>query len=91
MNNGIFIMAHAPLASALRQCVLHVFPDAATAVAVLDVQPNTPTEETLAAARVALAVLNTTHTLVLTDMFGATPVTWRKSLSTVSTPVWWRV
>ncbi|BCO25643.1 hypothetical protein MIZ03_0507 [Rhodoferax lithotrophicus] len=73
MNNGIFIMAHAPLASALRQCVLHVFPDAATAVAVLDVQPNTPTEETLAAARVALAVLNTTHTLVLTDMFGATP------------------
>lgn len=73
MNNGIFIMAHAPLASALRQCVLHVFPDAATAVAVLDVQPNTPTEETLAAARVALAVLDTTHTLVLTDMFGATP------------------
>ncbi|TXT35222.1 MAG: PTS system ascorbate-specific IIA component [Comamonadaceae bacterium] len=73
MNNGIFIMAHAPLASALRQCVLHVFPEAATTVAVLDVQPNTPTEETLAAARLALTMLDTTHTLVLTDMFGATP------------------
>jgi predicted MFS family arabinose efflux permease len=30
--NGILIIAHAPLASALRQCVLHVFPDSADAV-----------------------------------------------------------
>ncbi len=73
MNNGIFIMAHAPLASALRQCVLHVFPDAATAVAVLDVQPNMPAEETLSAARMTLRMLNTERTLVLTDIFGATP------------------
>ena len=73
MNNGIFIIAHAPLASALRQCVLHVFPDAATYVSVLDVQPNTPADESLAAARTAIALLNTEKTLVLTDMFGATP------------------
>lgn len=73
MNNGIYIIAHAPLASALRQCVLHVFPDASSAIAVLDVQPNTPAEESLAAARLALALLNTERTLVLTDMFGATP------------------
>ena len=46
--NGIFIIAHAPLASALRQCVLHVFPDNAPGVAALDVQPNMPPEETLA-------------------------------------------
>ncbi len=73
MNNGIFIIAHAPLASALRQCVLHVFPDAADSLAVLDVHPNTPTDETLAAARVALTLLDKKNTVVLTDMFGATP------------------
>lgn len=73
MNNGIFIIAHAPLASALRQCVLHVFPDASSSIAVLDVQPNMPADESLAAARMTLAMLNTERTLVLTDMFGATP------------------
>jgi len=73
MNNGILIIAHAPLASALRQCVLHVFPDAASSVAVVDVQPNVPAEETLATGRIALAMLNMPCTLVLTDLFGATP------------------
>jgi len=73
MNNGIFIIAHAPLASALRQCVLHVFPDAATALAVLDVQPNMPSDETLVSARLVITQLNKVNTLVLTDLFGATP------------------
>ena len=73
MNNGIFIIAHAPLASALRQCVLHVFPDAESGVAAFDVQPNVPPEETLAGAGQALALLNSPQTLVLTDVFGATP------------------
>lgn len=73
MNNGILIVAHAPLASALRSCVLHVFPEAANRVAVLDVQPNVPADESLATARMALSLLNTECVLVLTDMFGATP------------------
>lgn len=71
--NGIFIIAHAPLASAFRQCVLHVFPDNGMGVAALDVQPNMPPEETLAQARIMLAQLGTSHVLVLTDIFGATP------------------
>ncbi len=71
--NGIFIIAHAPLASALRQCVLHVFPDNAPGVAALDVQPNMPPEETLAQARIMMAQLGTSHALVLADVFGATP------------------
>jgi len=66
-------MAHAPLASALRQCVLHVFPDAAQALAVFDVQPNMPTDETLVAAQLTMSLLNTPNTLILTDLFGATP------------------
>ena len=71
MKNGIFIIAHAPLASALRQCVLHVFPDASSVVAVLDVQPNMPTEETLLSARLTMAMLKQPNTLVLTDRLGA--------------------
>ncbi len=71
--NGIFIIAHAPLASALRQCVLHVFPDNSAGLTALDVQPNTPPEETLAQARIMLGHLGTANTLVLVDVFGATP------------------
>jgi len=71
--NGILIIAHAPLASALRQCVAHVFTDQPEAIAALDVQPNTPPEETLAQARIMLAQLGTSHALVLADVFGATP------------------
>jgi mannose PTS system EIIA component len=71
--NGIFIIAHAPLATALRQCVLHVFPDSAPAVVALDVQAQMPPEETLAQARIMLTQLGTPDTLVLVDVFGATP------------------
>jgi PTS system ascorbate-specific IIA component len=71
--NGIFIIAHAPLASALRQCVLHVFPDNPAGVVALDVQPNLPPEETLAQARILFSQMGTSHALVLTDVFGATP------------------
>jgi len=71
--NGIFIIAHAPLAHALRQCVLHVFPDAARHVAAMDVQPNVSPEETLGAARIMLDQLGAPQVLVLTDLFGATP------------------
>lgn len=71
--NSIFIIAHAPLASALRQCALHVFPDCGAGVAALDVLPNMPPEETMAAARITMAQLGTPQVLVLTDVFGATP------------------
>ena len=71
--NGIFIIAHAPLASAMRQCVLHVFPDNPAGVVALDVQPNLPPEETLAQARILFSQMGTSHALVLTDVFGATP------------------
>lgn len=71
--NGIFIIAHAPLASALRQCVMHVFPDSAEAVAALDVQPNVPPEESLAQARALMRQMRLPQTLVVTDVFGATP------------------
>ena len=70
---GIFIIAHAPLASAFRECALHVFPENAAQVVALDVLPHLPPEETLAQARIMLAQLGAEQTLVLTDIFGATP------------------
>jgi PTS system mannose-specific IIA component len=73
MNTRFLIIAHAPLASALRQCVLHVFPDAAHEVLAIDVHPNVPPEETLETARHAVQQLAAAQLLVLTDLFGATP------------------
>ena len=71
--NGILIIAHSPLASAFRECVLHVFPDSAQSVLALDVYPDTSPEATLAQARALLKQLGTPNVLVLTDVFGATP------------------
>ena len=75
--NAILIIAHAPLAHALRQCALHVFPDCGAHVAAIDVQPNLPPEETLATARIAMSQLSQGEhvkgILVLADIFGATP------------------
>jgi len=73
MNTGIFIIAHAPLASALRASVLHVFPDAASGIVALDVPPHESTDVTRSNALAVLQELSTPNTLVLTDVFGATP------------------
>jgi len=73
MNTSLLIIAHAPLASALRACVLHVFPEVEHSLAAIDVQGNEPPEQTLAAARIMMAQLNASAVLVLTDVFGATP------------------
>lgn len=70
---GILIIAHAPLASALRECALHVFPDCASGVLAVDVQPNDAPEATLAQARRAMAILGSHQVLLLSDVFGATP------------------
>ncbi len=74
--NSILILAHAPLANALRQCALHVFPDSEHAVVAFDVLPNVSPDETLAAARITLEMalrMPRSHVLVMTDVFGATP------------------
>ena len=95
---SILIIAHAPLAHALRECALHVFADCGSSVAALDVQPNQPPEESLAQARIMLDQLGTDTTLVLTDVFGATPSNGAQRLagdqvqvlSGVSVPMLWR-
>jgi mannose PTS system EIIA component len=73
MNTGILIVAHAPLASALRIAALHVYPEAASGILALDVDANDSTEVTRANAIGLLSQLETPQALVLTDVFGATP------------------
>lgn len=73
MTAGLLIIAHSPLASALRECVLHVFPDGADFVVAVDIRSDLPFNQLLEQSRLAMAGLNTPQTLVLTDVFGATP------------------
>lgn len=79
--NGILIIAHAPLASALRTCALHVFPDSESAICALDIQPNVPPEESLAQAQAQLSQAGWPSVLILTDVFGATPCNVAQKLS----------
>ena len=67
---GILLIAHAPLASALRECALHVFPDCAAGVLALDIQPDDAPEDSLTRAREAMATLGTPEVLLLSDVFG---------------------
>ncbi len=73
MNTGILIIAHAPLASALRAGVLHVYPEVSDGIVALDVSPDESVEVTVETARLLLSQCATPNTLVLTDVFGATP------------------
>jgi PTS system ascorbate-specific IIA component len=74
---GLFIIAHAPLASALKLAASHCFPEAAQAMQVLDVPAHLPPDEIEAQAKLLLAAAIESdargEALVLTDVFGATP------------------
>jgi mannose PTS system EIIA component len=73
MSNRIFIIAHAPLAQALRDCAMHVYPECAVDVIALDVLPDAQPEDTLNQAIKAAGTALNGGLLVLTDIFGATP------------------
>lgn len=74
MNTHILIIAHAPLAHALRECAMHVFPDAGEVVAAIDVLAHDAPETSLAQAQAAVQAWGGDGpTLVLTDVMGATP------------------
>jgi len=73
MSNCILIIAHAPLASALRACVMHVYAECADSVLALDVMPHCEPEDTLQQAQRLVDQVPAEGLLVLTDVFGATP------------------
>lgn len=69
--NHVLIIAHQPLAEALRQCALHVFPEEGERITALDVPAQEAPEVTL--ERMCSVLRAHDSTLVLTDMLGATP------------------
>ena len=70
---GLMIIAHAPLASALKAVAEHTFPECQRTLEALDVDGNMPLEEVEALARDMLARVRTPEALIFTDVFGATP------------------
>jgi PTS system ascorbate-specific IIA component len=70
---GLLVIAHAPLASALRAVAEHVYPDCAASLTVLDVPADMPIEQVESVAAGLLAKMGTSEALILTDVFGATP------------------
>jgi PTS system ascorbate-specific IIA component len=74
---AVLIVAHAPLASALRACAEHVYacaPEALAALAVIDVAANAEHQAEVARALVSVAAIERGRgVLVLTDLFGASP------------------
>ena len=71
--NAVLLIAHAPLAHALRECALHVFADAGDDIGALDVDAHEPPEQTLARAQALRARWGELPVLVLSDVLGATP------------------
>lgn len=72
--NTVLLIAHAPLAQALRAAALHVFADAAVDLLAVDVQPDVAPEQSLAIAQATLARrAHAGGVLILTDVVGATP------------------
>ena len=94
----LLVIAHAPLASALRQVAEHTFADCAPMLKVLDVHPGMCADDVEAGARALMAESIQPDWLVLTDVFGATPSNGAVRLvsehvrvvSGVSVPMLWR-
>jgi mannose PTS system EIIA component len=96
---GIVIIAHAPLASALKAVAEHAYPGCAQTLEVLDVEPDMSVEDVQALARPLLARVRSPDALLLTDIFGATPCNAAlgladgqqvKLVSGVNVPMLWR-
>lgn len=73
MKTCFLLIAHAPLASALRACALHVFPECDAEVLALDVPAYSQPAEMRQAARSLMSRSGARQVLLLSDVAGATP------------------
>lgn len=67
----LLIVAHAPLATALKAVARHAFPESAEAIVTIDVDPGEQAEGV--EARIRSAVPAQAQALILCDALGATP------------------
>lgn len=70
---AVLIVAHAPLASALRAVAEHAYCDCGADVVALDVPAELGLDEATARVAAALKAFTAPEVLVLVDAFGATP------------------
>ncbi len=70
---GLLIIAHTPLATALKAVAQHTFPERAQLLEAFDVGPDMAQEEIEAHTRRLLHRVRNPDALILTDVFGATP------------------
>jgi PTS system mannose-specific IIA component len=96
---GLMIIAHAPLASALKAVAEHAFPECSHLLEALDVPPDMQVEEVEARALAMLARIRSPEALIFTDVFGATPCnvaqrlgdgTQVRVIAGVNVPMLWR-
>ncbi|HEY3596289.1 MAG TPA: PTS sugar transporter subunit IIA, partial [Paraburkholderia sp.] len=81
---GILIIAHAPFATALRDCVSHIYGGLPARIGVIDVTPDCDPVEIVALAHSEIERLKEENgALVMTDMFGATPSNIAGRLATI--------
>ncbi|HEX7640323.1 MAG TPA: PTS fructose transporter subunit IIA [Burkholderiaceae bacterium] len=70
---AVLLIAHAPMASALRAVAGHCFAEKGHLFEAIDVAPDMSADVVEALGRAALARLEAPEVLILTDVFGATP------------------
>jgi PTS system mannose-specific IIA component len=96
---AVLLIAHAPLASALLSVAGHCYEEKGHLFEAIAVEPTMSAEAVESLARAALARLNASEVLVLTDVFGATPCNVAQRLSDgvsvrvvagVNVPMLWR-
>ncbi len=81
---GILIIAHAPFATALRDCISHIYGGLPARIGVIDVSPDCDPAQQVAFAHSEIERLKEENgALVLTDMFGATPANIAARLASV--------
>lgn len=96
----MLLVAHAPLASALRDAALHTFPDCARELQAVDVPADASLEQARAACRAQLQAHPGEPLLVLVDVAGASPANalqaelvdapWARALAGVNVAMLWR-
>lgn len=96
--SGLLLIAHAPLATALKSVAEHTFPHCSLQLSVLDVTPEMSADDVEHQARALIEASGHLQTLVLTDVYGATPCNAAlrlqdervKVLAGVNVPMLWR-
>ena len=83
---SILLVAHAPLATALKALAGHAYAECSPDVTAVDEPPSASLDEAADLVSKALAAVASGEALILTDVFGATPCNAAHGWSTAVSP-----